>query len=105
MIPYSFSDTLTLPQAEVTSIGRDTYSGVHLSIQPGNVEVILHRIEAWFEERDEVILVDVGMSSKSGYGYIVLEWEACEIDALFLKILDHEEVIADYSVYVRSEEV
>jgi len=39
-----------------------------------------------------------------GLGYIILEWVEHEIDQLFLAILRDEEIVADYSVYIRELE-
>lgn len=107
MIPYTRSEEMpaTLPPAQLIPIGSGEFSAVHISIVASALNAFLDDVEAWFDDRDEVILVDSGVSSKQNVGYIVLEWEECQVDALFLKILKRTPFIVDYAVYVRSEEV
>lgn len=50
-----------------------------------------------------MILVATGRSNKGNHGFIILEWEYCQIDPLFLAILEDEEMVEDYSVYARTE--
>jgi hypothetical protein len=103
LIPYSFN-TEMIPQSE----GQDLpgqYQGVHFTLMDAaSMQMILAKIELWFENRDEVILVDHG-TTKRGLGFILMEWEECEIDDLFLAILTHEELVEDFSVYTRDMEV
>jgi hypothetical protein len=55
----------------------------------------------WFRDRDEIELIDHGISDKVGRGYIILEWTECEVDPLFLAILRDEDTVEDYTVYIR----
>jgi len=52
----------------------------------------------WFAGREGIDLVDTGMSDKVGLGYIILEWDECEIDTLFLAGMRD---VADYDLYSR----
>ncbi|SRR6266487_2679143 len=101
MVPYTFGNGV-LPQSSGEALPAGTYQGVHFTLE-GPIGPLLEKIEAWFEDRDEVILVAHGVTVR-GLGYIIMEWEECEIDPLFLAILDHEDIIDDYSVYNRDEE-
>jgi hypothetical protein len=99
IVPYSFT-TSTLPQvpSHITMPGQA--QGVYITI-PGDYQFILGKIMNWFAGRDEVELVDHGVSDKLGFGYIILEWDQCDIDPLFLAILRDEQSVADYTVYTR----
>jgi len=66
--------------------------------------LILSKISGWFAGRPEIDLVDTGTSDKAGLGDIILEWMEHEIDQLFLAILRDEEIVADYTVYIRDLE-
>jgi hypothetical protein len=101
--PYTFQ-TATIPLHDPIASQEAGFSGVHFTIQPDHALLILTRIESWFAGRDEIILVDEGACLKSGLPYIVMEWDNCEIDPLFLAILRDDEMINDFSVYFRSQE-
>ena len=77
--------------------------GVYITL-PDDYQFILNKIIGWFSERIEVELIDHGISDKMGMGYIILEWEECEVDPLFLAILRDEETVTDYTVYTRDLE-
>jgi len=97
---YSFqSPELPAPQA-VEYAGAQ---GVVFLIEPDQLEMIISKIEGWFDERDEIVLVDYGQSDKKGIGTVILEWEGFEIDTLFLAILRDDELVFDYAVYTRPE--
>lgn len=103
VIPYSFEDE-TLPQ----SLGRPLpgkYQCVQFTVA-GEIsgEMLLNKIRQWFAGRREIILVDDGSTSKRGHAFIVMEWEECTIDPLFLSILEHEDAVDDYCVYIRDME-
>ncbi len=66
--------------------------------------MILSKISGWFAGRSEIDLVDTGTFDKAGLGDIILEWMEHEIDQLFLAILRDEEIVADYTVYIRDLE-
>lgn len=100
IVPHSFNIT-TLPQPQRRLITLPNQAqGVYITI-PGDYQFILNKIIGWFSDRDEVELIDHGISDKVGLGYIILEWEECEVDPLFLAILRDEETVADYTVYTR----
>ncbi len=100
LVPYRGSrPSVVVPLEE----GR--YQGVVISVAEEHADFVLGKIEAWFEERDEIIFVDHCTSAKQGLVYIILEWEEVQIDPLFLAILRDEEMIEDYGVYLRNGEV
>ena len=106
MIPYSFNGArLPLPAAPIVPTSPGVFMGVLITLPLAMLENMLSSIESWFEDRDEVILVDHGISVKQSAGYIILEWEECHPDVLFLSILDHEDVVLDYVCYTRESEV
>ena len=82
--------------------GQD--NGIYITLHPEHLETILSMIMGWFAGRDEIDLVDHGVSDKAGLGFIILEWLECEIDTLFLAILRDEEMIADYTIYIHELE-
>src|SRR5215472_10070646 len=102
MIPYSFTDVATLPQSPqgVTLPGQ--VQGVYITLTSTDIQFILNKIIGWFRDRDEVELIDHGVTDKLGLGYIILEWIECEVDRLFLAILRDEETVEDYTVYTRN---
>jgi len=104
VIPYSFN-TPVLPAPTQVQETPGQYQAIHFTtVSPDVLDLILSHIERWFEDRDEVILVDHGVSG-SGLGFIVMEWEECTIDPLFISILKHDDMIDDYSIYTRDMEV
>lgn len=103
LIPLGNGETRST--APFTPIASGLYSGLHIVVQANALKDILDHIEAWYENRDEVILIDHGYSAKQFHGFIILEWIECEPDELLLSIFDHEEAILDYCVYSRSLEV
>jgi hypothetical protein len=101
MIPYSFS-MAAYPHTQQPETPGQT-QGVYLSLHPDYHELILGKIVGWFEGRPEIELIDTGVSDKAGVSYIMLEWVEHVIDQLFLAILRDEELVADYTVYIREE--
>ena len=77
--------------------------GVVFTVDQSQLEWIINKIEGWFQDRDEIILIDYGISDKKEIGTVILEWEYIEIDPLFLAILRDEELVIDYAVYNRAE--
>ncbi len=64
-------------------------------------EHMLHRAEGYeqeFADDEAVAIIDWGCSYKQEQGYIVLEWDS-EVDPDFLKRLDADHDVVDYSVY------
>jgi len=101
LVPYSFSIAeYPRSQQQVLTIPGQT-QGVSITLASPDFQFILNKITGWFRDRDEVELVDHGITDKLGLGYIILEWNECEIDQLFLAILRDEEAVEDYTVYAR----
>jgi hypothetical protein len=104
VIPYSFSGIAEYPHTTQQPVISSQVQGVYIALHPDHHELILSKVMGWFAERPEIELVDTGISDKAGLGYIILEWIEHEIDQLFLAILRDEEIIADYTVYIRDRE-
>ncbi len=102
LITYSFS-MAEYPHTQQPVIPGQV-QGVYITLHPDHCEVILSKITGWFTGRPEIDLVDTGISDKAGLGYIILEWMEREIDQLFQAILRDEEIVADYTVYIRDLE-
>ena len=93
---YSFnSPNFPVPQA-VAQPGM--FQGVYFTINPDQLEWIIGKIEGWFQDRDEIVLIDYGISDKQEVGVVILEWDGFAIDPLFLAILRDEELVIDYAV-------
>ena len=103
LVPYTLKSA-ELPESEGADLPAGTYQAVHLLFAAPLLGQFLANVERWFANRDEVILVASGTTAQ-GFGFMVLEWEECEIDPLFLSVLELDEDIEDYSTYNRSEEV
>ena len=103
VIPHSFSGMAKYPYTQQPETPGQT-QGVYISLHPDHYEMILTKIIGWFAGRPEIDLVDTGISDKLGLGYVILEWAECAIDQLFLAILRDEEIVADYTVYIRDLE-
>lgn len=100
LVPYSFTGPVTtLPQSQGGELPGQV-QGVYITLAT-DYQFILNKIIGWFRDRDEVTLIDHGISDKQGLGYIILEWEEYEVDRLFCDILRDEEIVADYTVYTR----
>ena len=104
VIPYSFSGIAEYPHTTQQPVIPSQAQGVYIALHPDHHEVILSEVMGWFAGRPEIELVDTGISDKAGLGYIILEWIEHEIDQLFLAILRDEELVADYTVYLRDLE-
>ena len=102
---YSFQGIAVLPLPEGVTRQPGVYQGVHFTVEASQIDWILEKIERWFDTRDEIILVDAGVTEKAGDGFITLEWDGCQIDPLFLAILRDEPFVQDFAVYQRNEEV
>ena len=101
IVPYDFSSE-TIPVEATAPLAEGQYQVVHFVLPVDRLQWFLQKIDVWFEDRDEVIMVASGVSME-GEGFVVMEWEECEVDSLFLKILEHEEAITDVCVYVQEE--
>jgi len=104
VIPYSFNGIAAYPHTTQQPLIPGQAQGVYIALHPYHHEVILSKVMGWFAQRPEIELVDTGISDKAGLGYIILEWSEHEIDQLFLAILRDEELVADYTVYIRDLE-
>ena len=86
------------------SLGQGISHGVYITVDLEHIDWMLARFERWFAGRSEVIFVDDGTSNKlDDLGFIILEWEGCMIDPLFLAILRDEERVIDFADYQRTE--
>jgi hypothetical protein len=103
VVPYSYNTTTitTIPRSSQGNVLPDQAQGVYITLASTDYQFFLNKIKGWFSDRDEVDLIDHGSSDKVGLGYIILEWEECEVDQLFCAILRDEEIVADYTVYTR----
>jgi hypothetical protein len=80
--PYTF-ETYQIPISQTRELPGQ-YQGVHFTvIDPNNVEWILDVVEQWYGDYDEVTLVADGTTAQ-GLGFVILEWEECEIEPAFL---------------------
>ncbi len=103
LVPYTLKSDV-LPESTGADLPDNMYQAVHFTFPAADLEAFLANIKRWFDNRDEVILVASGTTSQ-GFGFIVLEWEECEIDPLFLTVLELDQTVEDYSVYDRDGEV
>jgi len=85
----------------ITLVCRQADSQGNMHRTSDNFQFILDKMIGWFRGRDEIELIDHGISDKLGQGYIILEWTECEVDPLFLAILRDEDTVEDYTVYIR----
>jgi hypothetical protein len=103
LVPYTLKSA-ELPESTGADLPEGTYQAVHFTFPVAELGAFLANVERWFVNRDEVILVGHGTTAQ-GFGFIVLEWEECEIDPLFLSVLELDDLVEDYSIYTRDEEV
>jgi hypothetical protein len=97
---YTFQ-TKELPQEETPELPDGQLQGVHFTISdPEKLDAVLNRISSWYGDCDEVILVEHGTTAK-GLGFVILEWDGCEIDPPFLEVLQNTKAVEDFSVYIR----
>jgi hypothetical protein len=105
VIPYSFNGITEYPRSQPLPTIPGQAQGVYITLHPDIVDNISMKIAGWFAGREEIEIVDVGISDKQGLGFLIIEWLECEIDQLFLAILRDEELVGDYTVYGRDLEV
>jgi len=101
LIPYGASD---FPVSATRPLRAGLYQGVHLTCLEENLDQLREFFMRIFEERNEIILVNWGATVKQGLGYIIIEWDGCEVDQMFLDMLRSEEMFLDFSLYIRDEE-
>jgi len=100
--PYTFQ-TDQIPISPTRELPGQ-YHTVHFTVtNPDNVQWILERLDQWFDDGDGVFLVADGTTAQ-GLGFIILEWKECEIDPAFLVVLEYDENVDDYSVYLRDRD-
>ncbi len=118
LIPYSLSsDDDMVEQSPFSGVSEYCQStsvamltrpgqaqGIYITLHPDAVDLAAGKFERWFAGRRDIRIVDVGTSDKAGLGFILMEWMECEIDQLFLAILNDEESVADYTLYGRNLE-
>lgn len=97
-LTYSFDSDIVPERSEHTPSG--TY-GVHITLEPDALDLAMSKIDLWFDsdERSEVFLIDSGHTQKAEDAFIILEWENRFIDPDFLKILDQDNRVLDYTLY------
>jgi hypothetical protein len=100
IVPYAFGGITEYPRTQQQPATPGEIHGVYITLHPDHRDVTLDKIMGWFAGREEIVLVDHGLSDKVGLGYILLEWIECEIDQLFLAMLRDEDLIADYTTYI-----
>jgi hypothetical protein len=105
LVPYSFNGITEYPrsQASLPTVPGQA-QGVYITLSPFVLDDISEKMAGWFAGREEIDIVDVGVSDKQGLGFLLIEWRECEIDPLLLAILRDEEIVADYTVYGRNLE-
>lgn len=100
LTPYTFRSP-ALPDMQPVEVSDDELSGmgVWFLFPASELTENLDTVEVWYEHRDDVVLVDSGVSRKKQIGFIIMEWEGHEPDRLFLDILRTDETIIDYGIY------
>lgn len=93
---------LSYPRHLPTSLRPGQAVGVCITLRPDVSEALIAQFEGWFAHRAEVAIVDAGTSDKAGLGFLILEWRECDIDPLFLTILQQEDAVGDYAIYSRA---
>lgn len=102
LIPYSFDAEYPRPASSSALILPGQVQGIYITLHPDVTDETAAKLERWFADRPEVCIVDVGTSDKQGLGFVIMEWFECEIDQLFLAILNDEETVGDYTLYGRT---
>lgn len=85
------------------ALPQGTHHCVHIVMEDADLDDMLDKFSRWFHGRDEIIEIENGTSDKRRLGFILLEWEECAIDPLFLRILEEEPKVIDFTTYERSE--
>src|SRR6266702_3480465 len=101
VIPYSIKGITEYPRSQPFAAIPGQGQGVYITLTSTDFQFILNKMIGWFRDRDEIELIDHGISDKQALGYIILEWNECEVDPLVLAILRDEETVTDYTVYTR----
>lgn len=101
LVPFGVLD---FPASATRPLDAGCYQGVHLTCLAENLDQLREFFTEIFEERDEIILVNWGITAKQGHGYMIMEWQECEVDQMFIDMLRTQEVFLDFSLYIRDEE-
>ena len=100
LVPYTFTGITEYPRSPQVLTIPGQAQGVYITLTSTD-QFILNKITGWFRDRDEIELIDHATTDKRELGYIILEWNECEVDPLFLAILRDEDTVEDYTVYTR----
>jgi hypothetical protein len=99
LVPYTGNMTATLPLSRGHILPGEV-QGVFFTLPTEVYEEWLNNIlDVWFVDREEVTVVDYGITDKQGLGYIIIEWDECAVDPLFLDKLRDDEDVQDYTIY------
>lgn len=101
IVPYSVASVQAIPRTPSGAMLPGQAQGVYIMFTTPDIQFFVNRMVGWFRDRDEVDLVDHGISDKLGCGYIILEWFERSVDQLFQDILRDEEMVGDYTIYTR----
>lgn len=101
LVSYSASD---FPASATRPLRAGLYQCVHLTCFEENLEPLREFFTELFAERNEIILVNWGVTVKQGLGYMIIEWEEREVDQMMIDMLRTQEVFLDFSLYIRDEE-
>jgi hypothetical protein len=101
IVPYSIASVTAIPRTPQGATLPGQAQGVFILLTTSDIQFLVNKIIGWFRDRDEVEMIDHGISDKIGCGYIILEWFECSVDQLFCDILRDEETVGDYSLYMR----
>lgn len=102
---YSFQSNSLPAPIQVIPLPSGQNQAVHITCTEESQQFLLDTFNNWFESWQHVILVNSGISEKQETAFIVLEWEESYIDQLFLQILQSEDSVLDFSVYIHDSEV
>ena len=74
LIPYSFNGITEYPRSQQSPTIPGQAQGVYITLHPDVVDDIAAKIARWFAGREEIDIVDVGVSDKQGLGFLIIEW-------------------------------
>ncbi len=75
-IPYSFNGITEYPRSQQLPALPGQAQGVYITLHPDVVDDITAKIARWFAGREEIDIVDVGVSDKQGLGFLIIEWSS-----------------------------
>jgi hypothetical protein len=101
---YTFQSKRLPAPSGVADLDEGLRQAVHFTLPTNQLKAILATIEAWFADRDDVILIDHGTTCKQELGFITLEWDEHEIDPIFIAILADADFIDDFTIYTHDIE-